>query len=133
MSDTKELIRKTDQLQQQIAKQTQEEQKVLKDIQNTLHKDLTNLIKETKKGDDELEEEIHKQTVTIMLSIAAIIVTFVWQNTLESAINYYFDVPKNALQMKVVFAVVVTIIVVAFIMYLNKKTSGSIAKGAKAS
>jgi len=126
------LVRKTDELQQQINQQTKEEKQALKEIKDTIHKDLQALIKETTKGDDDLEAEIHKQTVTIMLSIAAIILTFVWQNTLETAIKYYFDVPENALKMKVIFASIVTVIVVAFIFYLNKKTEGAIAKGAKA-
>jgi len=127
-----QLVKEMDEVQQEIKKQTHEERKAMNELKDIMHKDIQKLIKESTKSDDELEAEIHKQTVTIMLSIAAIILTFVWQNTLETAINHYFNVPKNALQMKVIFATVLTIALGIFIYYLNKATSGSIAKGAKA-
>ncbi len=84
-----------------------------------LKKELDDLQKDT----EDLEAETRKQTIVIVLTIIGIIITTVWQNAIQDYINYYFEIPKDALKMKLVFAVFITVLLIFLVYYLTKKGS----------
>jgi hypothetical protein len=66
------------------------------------------------------ERELRERTVGYILAAFGLVVGLAWNETIKSVIEYFFPMAKNTLLAKVVYALLLTVVLVIATLYLKK-------------
>lgn len=80
------------------------------------------------KEGEELKKEVRERTVGYILTSLGLVAGLAWNEAIKSFIDYIFPLSANGLLAKIIYAVIVTAIVVSISVYLMrflKKEGGS--------
>jgi len=67
-----------------------------------------------------VEEEIRKKTVGYIVTALGLVAGLAWNDAVKALIEYFFPAEQNSLQAKLIYAVLITIVVVLASVYLAK-------------
>ena len=68
----------------------------------------------------ELEREIREKTLGYILTSFGLVAGLAWNEAIKAFIERFFSDPRNGLQVKFLYAVVMTILVVVISLYLTR-------------
>lgn len=67
-----------------------------------------------------VKSEVRNQTVKYILAALGLVAGLAWNDTIKSAIEYFFPQDQNSLKAKLIYAIIITLIVVILSFYLAR-------------
>ncbi|MCD6470919.1 hypothetical protein J7K86_00035 [bacterium] len=67
-----------------------------------------------------IEKEVKKRIVTYITAALGLVAALAWNDAIKALISYLFPLNKNSLLVKFIYAVIVTVIVTIFTIYISK-------------
>lgn len=74
-----------------------------------------------KKEGEELRREVRKRTVTYITAALGLVVGLAWNEAIKSVIEYLFPLSQNTMAAKLIYALVMTTILVFTTAYILKE------------
>jgi len=68
----------------------------------------------------ELEREVREKTLGYILTSFGLVAGLAWNEAIKAFIDRYFDSPGNGLKAKFIYALLMTVVVVAVSLYLSR-------------
>ncbi|MFA6427646.1 MAG: DUF5654 family protein [Candidatus Magasanikbacteria bacterium] len=68
----------------------------------------------------QIRSEVKKQTASYIVAALGIVAGLAWNDAIRGLIEYFFKVDKNSLLAKLFYAVLITIVVIIFSIYINR-------------
>lgn len=83
-------------------------------------KKITEKIVKIRDGGTELEREIREKTLGYIITSFGLVAGLAWNDAIKAFIERFFDEPGDGLKAKFLYAVILTIAVVAVSLYLSR-------------
>ena len=80
-------------------------------------------VKKIRKESEELRKEVRKRAVTYITAALGLIVGLAWNEAIKSVIEYLFPLGQNTMAAKIIYAGVMTMILVFATVYILKEPS----------
>lgn len=78
-------------------------------------------IRKIRKESEELQREVRKKTITYVTAALGLVVGLAWNEAIKSVIEYLFPLSQNTMTAKIVYATVMTMILVFATAYVLKE------------
>lgn len=79
-------------------------------------------VKKLKEESEELRREVRKRTVTYITAALGLVVGLAWNEAIKSVIEYIFPLDENSMAAKLIYAFLMTVILVFTTAYILKET-----------
>lgn len=80
-------------------------------------------VKKIKEESKELRQEVRKRTTVYIAAALGLVVGLAWNEAIKAVIEYLFPLGQNTMTAKLVYAAVLTIVLVIVTTYLIKEES----------
>lgn len=77
-------------------------------------------VKKIKEEGEEIQQAIRKRTITYITAALGLVVGLAWNEAIKSVIEYLFPLSQNTMAAKLIYASILTIILVVVTTYLLK-------------
>ena len=78
----------------------------------------------------QLQHEVRERTLGYVIAAFGLVAGLAWNDAIKALIEYFFPIKENTLSAKIIYAFLITLVVVACTMYLNRLFQGD-GKGEK--
>ena len=78
-------------------------------------------VKRIKEGSDELRREVRKRTVTYIAAALGLVVGLAWNEAIKAVIEYLFPLDQNTMAAKIIYAGIMTVVLVFATAYVLKE------------
>ena len=89
---------------------------------------ITNKFKKIKSEELRIRREVKKHTVTYILAALSFVVGLAWNDAIKTLIEYLFPLNQNNISAKLIYAFLITLIVVLATVYFVKSTEKEVEK-----
>jgi len=76
-------------------------------------------MKDPKTKISEIRQEVHERTLGYIIAAFGLVAGLAWNDAVKALIEYWFPLQENTLSAKIIYALLVTLVVVICTMYLN--------------
>lgn len=84
--------------------------------------------KKIKEEELRIRKEVKKQTMSYVLAAFGFVVGLAWNDAIKTLIEYFFPLNKDSILAKLIYAFLITIIVVLATVYFVKSTEKEVDK-----
>jgi Fe2+ transport system protein B len=67
-----------------------------------------------------IRKEVRERTITYLVAAFSLVAGLAWNEAVKSLIDYFLPLSANTLLAKFIYAVLITVVVVTFTVYLEK-------------
>lgn len=78
-------------------------------------------VRKIKEESEELRREVRKRTVTYITAALGLVVGLAWNEAIKAVIEYLFPLSQNTMAAKLIYAAVMTIVLVLVTVYIFKE------------
>lgn len=78
-------------------------------------------VRKIKKESEELQREVRKRTVTYIAAALGLVTGLAWNEAIKAFIEYLFPLDQNTMTAKIIYAAIMTIILVFTTVYILRE------------
>ena len=78
-------------------------------------------VRKIKKESEELQKEVKKRTVTYIAAALGLVTGLAWNEAIKAVIEYLFPLDQNTMAAKIIYAVIMTMILVFATVYIIRE------------
>jgi len=75
-----------------------------------------------------VKQEVRKQTLGYVVAAFGLVAGLAWNEAIKGIIDYFFPLSQNGVWIKIIYAIIITLIVVIVTMILSRPTKEDLAE-----